>query len=108
MAKASVRLVLHGGKTATMAQKNDFLVNTQELGRAIKRRRDGYPLSPSPFQRLPVEGRTDFGFDCLAFAKQGFKDGKVALKIGGVNVDLDAEPPCGAKDPSEPDAGSAG
>ncbi len=45
MAKASVILTLHGGKIATMAQKSDFLVNTQELGRAIKRHRDELKMS---------------------------------------------------------------
>src|SRR6187431_161988 len=45
MASASVTLNIYGGKTNKMAFKNDSLISTAELGRAIKRRREELKLS---------------------------------------------------------------
>jgi transcriptional regulator with XRE-family HTH domain len=45
MASASVTLTVSGGKQPKMVFKNDSLINTVELGRAIKRRREELGLS---------------------------------------------------------------
>ena len=45
MESASVTLTFIGGKQPKMAFKNDSLINTVELGRAIKRRREELGLS---------------------------------------------------------------
>ena len=45
MESASVTLTFSGGKQPKMAFKNDSLINTVELGRAIKRRREELGLS---------------------------------------------------------------